>query len=161
MISSNSVDELFPVVKRAALELARRMKEQGFPIGISSTYRDDEAQDALYAQGRTKPGNIVTNAPGGQSMHNYRLAFDIFHDKTGDEYNSNVLRLVGAEAEKMGLEWGGSWAGLVDMTHVHWTEGLTLAQLQSGKRPEDKKLAWETRDGHAPPSLPPAQERKP
>lgn len=33
-------------------------------------------QNALYAQGRTKPGRIVTNARGGQSYHNFGLAFD-------------------------------------------------------------------------------------
>jgi peptidoglycan LD-endopeptidase CwlK len=34
-------------------------------------------QDALYAQGRAKPGRIVTYSPGGTSYHNYWLAGDM------------------------------------------------------------------------------------
>ncbi len=41
------------------------------------TLRTFAEQDALFAQGRTKPGKIVTNAKGGQSYHNYGLAIDI------------------------------------------------------------------------------------
>lgn len=39
--------------------------------------RTDEQQNELYAKGRTKQGNIVTNAKAGQSYHNYGLAVDI------------------------------------------------------------------------------------
>lgn len=34
-------------------------------------------QDTLYAQGRTAPGEIVTNARGGQSWHNLGCAVDL------------------------------------------------------------------------------------
>ena len=33
-------------------------------------------QDAIYAQGRTKPGPIVSYSKGGQSFHNFGLAVD-------------------------------------------------------------------------------------
>src|SRR5690606_22511724 len=50
-------------------------------IGISG-HRTWAEQDALYAQGRTKPGSIVTNAKGGQSNHNFGIAMDfgVFKD---------------------------------------------------------------------------------
>lgn len=41
------------------------------------TLRTFAEQDALFAQGRSKPGKIVTKAKGGQSYHNYGLAIDI------------------------------------------------------------------------------------
>ncbi len=46
---------------------------------ITCTYRSNEEQDKLYAQGRTSPGKIVTNAKAGQSKHNSNpsKAFDI------------------------------------------------------------------------------------
>lgn len=49
-------------------------------------FRSFEEQDTLYAQGRTKPGPIVTNSKGGQSYHNYGLAVDfcLIWDKNGD-----------------------------------------------------------------------------
>jgi len=38
--------------------------------------RTMEEQAMLYAQGRTRPGKIITQAKPGQSYHNYGLAFD-------------------------------------------------------------------------------------
>lgn len=144
MIDSRSVNDLHPAVKRAALELQRRLKQAGWNMGISSTYRDNERQDALYAQGRTRPGNIVTNARGGQSIHNYRLAFDIFNNVSGNMYPSAFMKLAGKIGTEMGLEWGGSWTGFRDEPHFQFTNGLTLAQLQGGRRvPEDVQLRWE------------------
>lgn len=143
MIASNNVDDLFETVRRAAEELIKRMKEKGYDIGISSTYRDTCAQDAIYAQGRTAPGAIITQNKGGESMHNYHLAFDIFQNKKGDEYNSNVLHLAGTIAEEMGLEWGCGKLNFLDLTHMQWTGGLTLADLQRGETPENQKLKWE------------------
>lgn len=43
---------------------------------IVQALRTFPEQAALYAQGRTKPGNRVTKAPAGYSYHNYGLAFD-------------------------------------------------------------------------------------
>jgi peptidoglycan L-alanyl-D-glutamate endopeptidase CwlK len=51
-----------------------------FPITVIFGVRTVAEQDALYAQGRTKPGKIVTNAKGGQSAHNFGLAVDIGPD---------------------------------------------------------------------------------
>src|SRR3990167_7492221 len=42
----------------------------GITVLITCTYRSNKEQEALYAQGRTKPGRIVTRARGGQSKHN-------------------------------------------------------------------------------------------
>ena len=43
---------------------------------IVSGYRSSAEQNALYAQGRTTAGPIVTNAKGGQSAHNVGMAID-------------------------------------------------------------------------------------
>src|SRR6478609_5661733 len=45
-------------------------------IRIVQGLRTIKEQDDLYAQGRTKPGKVVTNARGGSSFHNYGVAFD-------------------------------------------------------------------------------------
>ncbi len=50
--------------------------KKGVDVIITSTYRDADSQTALYNQGRTTPGNIVTNAKAGQSFHNWKVAFD-------------------------------------------------------------------------------------
>src|SRR5690606_38148459 len=58
----------------------------GVRLRLSCTWRTFAEQDADYAKGRTVPGSIVTDAKGGQSYHNYGLAFDIvlMYDKNGD-----------------------------------------------------------------------------
>ena len=44
---------------------------------IISGTRTYAAQDELFARGRTKPGHRVTNAKGGQSNHNFGIAWDV------------------------------------------------------------------------------------
>lgn len=46
---------------------------QGLDVLVTCTWRSDEEQESLYAQGRTKPGRRVTNARAGQSAHNYTI----------------------------------------------------------------------------------------
>ena len=62
----------------AAAEYARLYPQHPQPF-ITCTHRSNEEQDKLYAQGRTQPGKIVTNAKAGQSKHNSlpSKAFDI------------------------------------------------------------------------------------
>ena len=76
MINSRSLSDLNPKVAAMCSEFINRCKAQGIDVIITSTYRDAECQDKLYAQGRTEPGKKVTNAKAGQSFHNWRVAFD-------------------------------------------------------------------------------------
>lgn len=42
----------------------------GATVFLTQTFRSPEEQNHDYAQGRTDPGHIITNARGGQSAHN-------------------------------------------------------------------------------------------
>jgi peptidoglycan L-alanyl-D-glutamate endopeptidase CwlK len=127
------------------------MSHAGYPwVGISSTYRCHKAQNTLYAQGRTAPGRIVTNARGGQSIHNYGLAFDFFRnvpnaafaDRTPEE--RDFWDTAGKIWTDMGGEWGGNWTNFVDRPHCQYTGGLTIADLQRGKTlPMTAIMPWE------------------
>lgn len=93
---------------------------KGINILITCTYRDNEYQDYLYAQGRTRPGKIVTNAKGGESAHNYKVAFD-FCPLVGGKPDWNDTKLwkeIGAIGQSVGLDWGGSWKSFPDMPHM-------------------------------------------
>src|ERR1039457_3139237 len=46
-------------------------------IRVTAGIRSVAQQDALYAQGRTVPGEIVTDAQGTQSNHIYGFAADL------------------------------------------------------------------------------------
>lgn len=133
------LDELHPKVKVLAFKLLEECKKAGLNIKISETYRTPERQDYLYSQGRSRSGNIVTYSKGSSmsSYHQWRLAFDIYNDVPGDAYNISVLNKAGIIGEKLGLEWGGSWVGLIDKPHFQYTFGLSITDLRSGKRPPE------------------------
>ena len=137
MINSRSVTELHPKVATMAMAMVQACDEQGIDLLITSTYRDHESQNELYAQGRTKKGAIVTNARGGQSYHNHRVAFDVVplrHGKCVWDSKDPVWLKVGEIGESLGLEWAGRWSGkLRESAHFQYTGGLTLADLQNGK----------------------------
>ena len=145
MTDSRDIKDLHPTLRRGAVELKMRMEEVGYNMGISSTYRCNDYQNYLYAQGRTRAGSIVTNAKAGESMHNYRLAFDIFCNIKGKEYSElKFFSTAGRIWQEMGGEWGGTWTTFVDQCHFEYTGGLTLKDLQQGKTlPQDAKMKWE------------------
>lgn len=101
---------------------------QTLDILIYCTYRSGEEQAVLYAQGRTLPGHIITNAKAGQSAHNYRLAFDgcpIVHGKPlwAEALSGPHWSLYGKIAQDCGMEWGGAWSGnMVEGPHVQMAQ---------------------------------------
>jgi hypothetical protein len=54
-------------------------------LSIPQGMRTFAQQQALYNQGRTTPGEIVTWAPPGTSYHNYGLAIDVCPFKPGTQ----------------------------------------------------------------------------
>ncbi|MFP3666543.1 D-alanyl-D-alanine carboxypeptidase family protein [Priestia sp. SIMBA_032] len=124
-------------VAEKARELIKKAYDEGIGIAITQGFRSFAEQNALYAIGRTVKGTKVTNAKGGQSIHNYGLAVDfcIFDDKKQPQWTVNKdWKRVCAIAESMGFEIGLKWR-FVDPPHLQMTFGLTLSQLQAGKRP--------------------------
>lgn len=129
------IDLLKPKVKRFAEKLCDECKKVGYNITLTHTLRTVAEQNELYAQGRTKPGEIVTNAKGGFSFHNYGVAFDIcpvVNNKL-DWNNTLLFEAVGKIGISLGLEWGGSWKELVDRQHFQYTAGYSLADFRNNK----------------------------
>jgi peptidoglycan L-alanyl-D-glutamate endopeptidase CwlK len=136
MINSRKLEDLHPKVKVLCEQFIQACDAAGIDILITSTYRDIESQKALYEQGRTTKGNIVTNAKAGFSFHNFRVAFD-FVPIVGGKciWNDSFLfARCGRIAESLGLEWAGSWRGkFKEMAHCQFTNGLSLIDFQKGK----------------------------
>lgn len=145
MINSRNVDDLLPVVKRGVEELLKRCKNEGLNVKITQTLRDNEYQNFLYAQGRTIKGKIVTNAIGGESFHNYGLAFDICKNLVGHEYdNLEFFRKAGEIWTEMGGTWGGNFINFADRPHFEFSKLITIEELKIGKRlDENVKMDWE------------------
>ena len=136
MINSRNIYLLEqPVLTRVKAFIAS-CKTQGIDLLITSTFRDVESQNALYAQGRTSPGKIVTNAKGGQSFHQYRCAVDVVPLINGKpNWDDNDLwKRIGQLGKAAGLEWAGDWKTFKEMPHFQYTGGLSLSDLQQGKK---------------------------
>jgi peptidoglycan L-alanyl-D-glutamate endopeptidase CwlK len=135
MINSRKLEDLHPHVAKLCQAFIDACEKQGIDVLITSTYRDAESQNALYAQGRTTPGAKVTNAKAGQSWHNWRCAFDFVPIVNGKAQwdDLKLFEKCGQIAESVGLEWAGRWVSFKELAHCQYTGGLTLADLQAGK----------------------------
>jgi peptidoglycan L-alanyl-D-glutamate endopeptidase CwlK len=138
--SEKTIATLLPEVQPIARALVQKASAAGITIKIISGLRTYQEQDALYAQGRTAPGDIVTNARGGYSNHNFGIAFDVGVFE-GNKYlpDSPKYKAVGVLGEDLGLEWGGNWKTIVDQPHFQlrptWATDLAerrmLAELRA------------------------------
>jgi len=132
--SEKVIATLLPEVQPMARALVQKAAAAGISIRIISGLRTYAEQDALYAQGRTAPGNVVTNARGGYSNHNFGIAFDIGVFE-GNRYlgDSPKYKAVGVLGMDLGLEWGGSWKTIVDQPHYQlrpsWAADLSERQM--------------------------------
>lgn len=136
MIDSRSIDDLLLPVGARCTEFLDKCAAVGIDVIITSTYRDFECQDRLYAQGRILPGKVVTWAKAGDSWHNYRRAFDVVPLRNGKPIwgtrgvDREVWSKVGEIGVSCGLEWGGAWERHPDFPHFQDRMGRTLYGLK-------------------------------
>lgn len=140
--SERVIATLLPEVQPYARALVTKAAANGITIKVISGLRTYAEQDDLYAQGRTKSGQIVTNARAGYSNHNFGIAFDIGVFE-GSRYldESPKYKAVGVLGMDLGLEWGGNWKTIQDEPHFqlrpNWASDLSerdmLAELRSRK----------------------------
>lgn len=133
---SRQLADLNSYVRQLAEQFILKCKEQGITIIPIQTLRTIEEQNDIYAQGRSKPGKIVSNAKGGYSYHNYGLAFDVALIENGKiNWNPSAYDKVGVIGKSIGLEWGGDFKKIKDKPHFQFTFGLSIQDLLRGKRP--------------------------
>lgn len=139
MINSRKLEDLHPTVRAKVQRFIQKCDEAGIDLLVTSTYRDIESQAELYAQGRTKPGKIVTKAKPGQSWHNWKVAVDVVPLRNGKPVwgtagaDGKLWQKVGEIGESVGLEWAGRWKTFKEYAHFQYTGGLTLADFQNGR----------------------------
>lgn len=154
---ARDITKLHPELQKKIKELQKACEKQGLKIGIGECVRTKAEQDALYAQGRTKPGSIVTKVKYPDSMHCWGVAFDFYllmdidgDGKTNDDtYNNSkkTFEKVGKIGKSIGLEWGGDWS-FSDKPHFQLPEwGSTPSKLKSlYGTPEKFMKSWSKKE---------------
>ncbi len=117
---------------RAAVEAAiAECAQLGLPVKVNEAYRSQARQAWLYAQGRTRPGDKVTNAPTAlTSWHGYGLAVDVIHatkaywpfgkGAANAANNAKWFWQVSDVFKRHGCNWGGDFKTRPDAPHMQW-----------------------------------------
>lgn len=156
-ITLDRIATLHPKIRQKTLDaythINNKLLGKGVRLRFAYTTRTIEEQDELYAQGRTKLFDSsgkrlgkVTQAKGGQSIHNYHLAFDIvlLLDKDSDgKFESATYEMLDFDKDgksdwlevveylkSIGFTWGGDWE-FKDKPHFEMTFGHTWKTLKS------------------------------
>lgn len=135
---------LYPPLCESGMKLAAIAEARGIRIIVTQALRTWAEQDTLYAKGRARqpdgrwdivsPAQIVTKAKGGESWHNFAMAFDIAILEDDEsicwDANDERYKTCGAIGRSIGLEWGGDWAKFRDVPHFQWPTELSLAECR-------------------------------
>ncbi|MFP4615575.1 MAG: M15 family metallopeptidase [Thiohalorhabdus sp.] len=153
-MASRDLEDLAPAVRGPAQLLEQKAEAQGLELLIYCTYRSPEEQARLYRKGRSyadieakaeelerehgrqdlgdlllqvgpQEGGLVTYAGPGQSIHNYRMAFDAVPLEggkpvwsTSDEEDRELWEMYGELVREVGLEWAGDWTSFTEFPHA-------------------------------------------
>lgn len=150
-ISIERCMKLHPAIRFDVMNAITKAEVEKFQnkiaVRVVQGLRTFPEQQALYEQGRTKPGKIVTNSKAGQSYHNYGLAIDfaLLYDLNGDgsfeSLSWDTLKDIDKDGEadwlevvdvfeSQGYTWGGRFQSIKDNPHfeknfgIHWKELL-------------------------------------
>lgn len=140
--SENCIATLLPPAQKIARRFLAAAK--GFPLAVRiiSGTRTYAEQDALFAIGRTTQMNRspVTKARGGQSNHNFGIAWDVgifgadgayFTGKNRAEQKAYADLSAVVKAAVPGLEWGGDWATFPDAPHYQLATGKSASAVRA------------------------------
>lgn len=132
MTSITKLQGVHPRLVVAVHRILLSMGDLGFPMTVWSGVRTTAQQVALFEQGRTKPGKIVTYLDGVQKTSNHQVKADglgyavdmVFLVNGRPSWDdAHPWALYGAMAKALGLTWGGEWK-MRDLAHIELpTEG--------------------------------------
>lgn len=168
LLNQQRLAPLFPPLIEKANLFISDCREEGLMILITQGLRTWAEQNDLYNQGRHgNPGKIVTNAKGGQSYHNFGLAFDIVPvDKNGHpiwdvtneaweiaqaigelhpgSVNTRLDPVFAAQVvmQDLGLTLGADFHSIKDIPHYEMTGGVSLQILRNLYKPNNLSACW-------------------
>ena len=135
---------LHPVLRHKVLDLLSRLSAESVPFRLFEGFRSPERQQYLYAQGRTRPGRIITKAPPWTSYHQYGLAGDfvLYENGTWTWETGGAKARYWRRLQEIGKQLGLEPLSF-EMPHLQLA-GLRIADLVAGKYPDGGDETWET-----------------
>lgn len=129
-ISQARLQEVHPELAKRVASLFEQCEAQGIELRVTQGLRTWPQQAALYAQGRTAPGEIVTNAEPGYSAHNFGYAVDVAPSENAPmapfvpDWSSMDARWqqVLTIGTMCGLGEGAAWRTFPDRPHLYLHE---------------------------------------
>ena len=137
-LSQRSKDNLKGVHPSLKLLIEESIRDSPVDFTVTDGLRTTAEQKAIYAQGRTKPGKIVTKADGVKGLSNHQDEADGKKDGLGSAVDlypyfdgkvqvnhkdtpkklKEIATHIKAKAKELGIaiEWGGDWK-FIDMPH--------------------------------------------
>ncbi|WP_439546544.1 M15 family metallopeptidase [Sandarakinorhabdus sp.] len=134
--------KLHPIVRDSVAQLLRVLNDKAMPFRVFEAYRAPERQRHLHAQGRSRPGMIITRARAWESYHQYGLAADIVLFVEGKwSWDTSGARAamwkeLQVAAASLGLE-----TLSFERPHVQ-LKGVALSQLLAGRMPDGGDVSW-------------------
>jgi peptidoglycan L-alanyl-D-glutamate endopeptidase CwlK len=140
--TETNIATLMPPAQKLARQFMKAVSGFQHVVRIISGTRTYAEQDALFAIGRTvgKSGKFVTKARGGQSNHNFAIAWDVGIFDAAGRYMTGATaadvtayKALGALAKSKvpGLEWGGDWTSIVDRPHYQVATGKSAKEVRT------------------------------
>ena len=124
-VSEQRLSAVHPKLANLIRMMAHQLELENIPIRVTQGLRTWEEQDALYAKGRSIPGAVVTNCPGGNSWHNFGLGVDVvpFLADGSPDWNANhpSWTRMCALGVNLGLVSGSQWKTFKDYPHFQLT----------------------------------------
>ncbi len=143
---------LFPPFAQLLVDFEAGLAAASLPFYLFEGLRSWARQEYLYAQGRTRPGVIVTNAKPGQSFHFYGMAADYvldgISDKPGIQWSWDMRdqkswKAMADLAVSIGLEAALYWKTFPECPHVQHRFGLTILAAQDLYRHGGLETVWQ------------------
>ena len=136
MRPNRTITCLLPAFQPKVQELLRVLTARGEHPMVFETVRSEERHAWLVRQGKSKAR--------GLSMHCYGAAVDII-DRKRRWSNPDFFKVLGEEAQKLGLTWGGDWDNNAD-TKERFYDGPHVQALSVAKQDEFRALKPSDRD---------------
>lgn len=140
---------LHPLFREKARALLESLAAERIPFRLFEGFRSPERQQYLYAQGRTRPGAIITKARPWASYHQYGLAGDFVLFENGKwsweagRSKARYWRRLQESGKQLGLE-----PLSFELPHLQ-VAGLKIKDLSAGNFPAGGDSTWEISLGRA------------